>query len=69
MFGANSPEAKEAANPNLQSKAEADFMGLAVHCALGSAVCSAGSRPDVLPDEPGGYHGYRALYGTSSSSR
>ena len=63
VFGANSPEAREAANPNLQSKAEADFMGLAVHCALGSAVCGAGSRPDVLPDEPGGYHGYRALYG------
>jgi hypothetical protein len=63
VFGANSPEAKEAENPNLQSKAEADFMGLAVHCALGSGVCGAGSRPDVLPDEPGGYHGYRALYG------
>ena len=63
VFGANSPEAKEAENPNLQSKATADFMGLAVHCALGSAVCGAGSRPDVLPDEPGGYHGYRALYG------
>src|SRR5580704_9814204 len=63
VFGANSPEAREAANPNLQSKAAADFMGLAVHCALGSAVCGAGSRPDVLPDEPGGYHGYRALYG------
>jgi len=63
VFGANSPEAREAANPNLQSKAEADFMGLAVHCALGSAVCGAGSRPDALPDEPGGYHGYRALYG------
>jgi hypothetical protein len=63
VFGANSPEAKEAANPNLQSKAEADFMGLAVHCAPGSRVCGAGSRPDVLPDEPGGYHGYRALYG------
>ena len=63
VFGANSPEAKEAANPNLQSKAAADFMGLAVHCALGSPVCGAGSRPDVLPDEPGGYHGYRALYG------
>ncbi|HEY2306024.1 MAG TPA: hypothetical protein VGI05_09110 [Streptosporangiaceae bacterium] len=63
VFGANSPEAKEAANPNLQSKAEADFMGLAVHCSLGSPVCGAGSRPDVLPDEPGGYHGYRALYG------
>lgn len=63
VFGANSPEAKEAENPNLQNKATADFMGMAVHCALGSAVCGAGSRPDVLPDEPGGYHGYRALYG------
>jgi hypothetical protein len=64
VFGANSPEAREASNPNLQSKATADFMGLAVHCALHSAVCGAGSRPDVLPDEPGGYHGYRALYGS-----
>jgi hypothetical protein len=63
VFGANSPEAREAANPNLQSKAEADFMGLAVHCALGSAVCGAGSQPDVLAGEPGGYHGYLALYG------
>jgi hypothetical protein len=65
VFGANSPEAKEAANPTSQgqAKAAADFMGLAVHCAPGSAVCGAGSRPDVLPDEPGGYHGYRALYG------
>ena len=63
VFGAHSPEAKEAANPNLQSKATADFMGLAVHCALGSHLCGAGSRPDLLPSEPGGYHGYRALYG------
>jgi hypothetical protein len=65
VFGAHSPEAKEASNPNLQSKAEADFMGLAVHCARGSAVCAkaAGVRPDVLPDEPAGYHGYQALYG------
>jgi hypothetical protein len=63
VFGANSPEAREASNPNLQNKATADFMGLAVHCALHSAVCGAGSRPDVLPAEPGGYHGYRALYG------
>ncbi len=28
-----------------------------------SAVCGKGSRPDLLPDEPGSYHGYRALYG------
>jgi hypothetical protein len=65
VFGANSPEAKEAANPSSagQARATADFMGLVVHCALRSPVCGAGSRPDVLPNEPGGYHGYRALYG------
>jgi hypothetical protein len=63
VFGAHSPEAREAANPKLQNKATADFMGLAVHCAPGSAVCASGSRPDVLPAEPGGYQGYRALYG------
>jgi hypothetical protein len=65
VFGAHSPEAREAENPNLQNKATADFMGLAVHCAHGNAVCSAahGGRPDVLQDEPGGYHGYSALYG------
>jgi hypothetical protein len=64
MFGANSPEAREAENPNLQNKAAADFEGLLIHCAHGSAVCAAhGGRPDRLPDETGGYHGYQALYG------
>jgi hypothetical protein len=65
VFGAHSPEAKEAENPKLQNKAAADFMGLAVHCARGNAVCGTahGGVPDVLPDEPGGYHGYQALYG------
>ncbi|MBV9093356.1 MAG: hypothetical protein JO132_05700 [Streptosporangiaceae bacterium] len=65
VFGANSPEAKEAENPKLQNKAAADFMGLSVHCALGSAVCAHGSVADSLPDEPGGYHGYRALFGST----
>jgi hypothetical protein len=66
VFGANSPEAKEAANPKLQNKAAADFEGLAVHCAQGAGVCSSahGGRPDVLLNEPGGYHGYQALYGS-----
>jgi hypothetical protein len=65
VFGAKSPEAKEAAiaTSKGQAKAEADFMGIAVHCAKGTAVCAKGSRPDLLPDEPGGYHGFRALYG------
>jgi hypothetical protein len=46
-----------------QAQATADFMGLAVHCARGAAVCANGV-PDVLPAEPGGYHGFRALYGS-----
>jgi len=64
VFGTHSPEAKEAENPALQNKAAADFMGLVVHCARGSAVCAAGGRPDILTSEPGGYHGFRALYGS-----
>ena len=63
VYGPHSPQAKEAANPNLQNKAAADFMGLVMHCARSSAVCAHGSRPDVLTDEPGGYHGFRALFG------
>ncbi len=65
VFGAHSPQAREAENPKLANKAAADFEGLAVHCARGSAVCAAarGGRPDLLPGEPGGYHGYSALYG------
>ncbi len=66
VFGAHSAEAKEAENPKLQDKAAADFEGLIIHCARGSAVCarSRGGRPDPLSDEPGGYHGYRALFGS-----
>jgi hypothetical protein len=66
MYGAHSPEAKEAENPKLANKAAADFEGLLIHCARGSAVCAAsrGGRPDRLPDEPGGYAGYQALFGS-----
>jgi len=47
------------------NKAVADFEGIAIHCAAGNAVCSSGNTgvPDVLPDEPGGYSGFSALYG------
>jgi hypothetical protein len=64
VFGAGSQEAMEAAGPNGRSKATADFIGIAIHCAAGNGVCNtANAKADVLPDEPGGYNGYSALFG------
>lgn len=63
VFGANSPQAQEvASNPG---QAFADFVGIGIHCAKGNAVCSDANtgRPDLLPDEPGGYTGYKGLFG------
>ncbi len=63
VFGPNSPEAQEvASNPG---QAFADFVGIGVHCAQGSAICAASThaRPDLLPDEPGGYNGFSGLFG------
>jgi hypothetical protein len=60
VFGANSAQAAEVkANPR---QAFADFVGVGVHCALGNALCADG-QADLLPQEPGGYSGYRALFG------
>ena len=64
VFGSNSPDAAEAvANPDL---AETQYEGLSVHCAQASAFCARASKavPDQLPDEPGGYNGYQAVFGS-----
>jgi hypothetical protein len=48
---------------------ETDYEGLAIHCSRqdsgSGGVCSSdnGGVPDVLPNEPGGYSGFNALYG------
>jgi hypothetical protein len=64
VFGATSPEGIEANNAALRDKANADFLGIAVHCAQGSPLCNnIHSRNDLLPDEPGGYTGFKALFG------
>ena len=60
VFGAGSAEAQEAASD--PDKANADFLGIAIHCAQNSALCASG-KPDLLPDEPGGYTGFKALFG------
>ena len=69
VFGKTSPEGIEAnaSDKPTQAKAVADFEGIAIHCAQGaSSVCnrnSAHAKPDLLPDEPGGYVGFNALFG------
>jgi hypothetical protein len=66
-FGAGSPEAIETANNPDPFKGiqTARYVGEAIHCAQGAAICSSSSRPvaDVLPTEPGGYSGFQALFG------
>jgi hypothetical protein len=61
IYGASSPEAQE-----LAAQRTTDFVGIAVHCAqTATSVCakSEHAKPDALPDEPGGYNGYNALFG------
>ena len=75
-FGTGSPEWNDAVASNLapsgtaaRAKAFTDYVGIAIHCAQGGGICAsnatnvANSRPDKLPDEPGDYVGYQALYG------
>src|SRR5690242_6536157 len=65
VFGQGSPEWNEAvADPQ---QAQTDFVGIAVHCSQSpTSVCAgnAHAKPDLLPDEPGGYGGFNALYGS-----
>jgi hypothetical protein len=78
VFGPSSPEvAQYNADPSSFKDPEtADYVGVAVHCARNDATCAdaqavkyGSSTPspsavaDVLPTEPGGYHGYQALFG------
>jgi hypothetical protein len=64
VFGPNFPEAQEAnSTPDLAST---DFQGLSINCAQGAALCSPADHgaADLLPTEPGGYNGFRALFGS-----
>ncbi len=63
VFGAGSPQAQEVqSNPG---QAFADFVGIGIHCANADPLCSSanGGQSDLLPNEPGGYTGFEALYG------
>src|SRR6516162_8132675 len=60
VFGPNSPQAAESS-----AMQTTDFVGEAVHCAIGSPLCTAanGAVADTLPGEPGGYTNFNALIG------
>src|SRR5437762_10738886 len=72
-FGAHSPEWNDAVASNAapsgtaaRAKALTDYIGIAIHCANGGGICNANpanARADNLPQEPGGYAGYKALFG------
>jgi len=69
VFGNPSPQFTEAMQSNAapagtaaRAKAQTDFVGFAVHCAQGSAICAAG-QDDLLPDELNGYVGFKGLFG------
>jgi hypothetical protein len=64
LTGPGSNEAKEAQDNPV--KAMADFMGIIVHCAKNSPRCAKHGAKDILPDEPGGYQGFEALYGNAN---
>jgi arylsulfatase A-like enzyme len=74
VFGAGSPEdvavsaalalPRTPANAPARQAPNTDYLGIAVHCAPGSQLCNnSHARADALPDEPGGYAGFKALFG------
>src|SRR5262245_1709877 len=78
VFGPNSPEAQQLAadTDSFEDAKVGEAGGNGGHAAAGSAICpdaqgvklgqstpSPTAVSDVLPDEPGGYQGYQALFG------
>ena len=76
VFGTGSPEWNEAVASNAapsgtaaRARALTDFVGFAIHCGVNGGICDANttnvanSRVDRLPDEPGGYAGFKGLFG------
>ncbi|HKE39325.1 MAG TPA: hypothetical protein VKG21_05770 [Casimicrobiaceae bacterium] len=76
IFGKGSAEWNEgkasqlaASGTAARALAQTDFVGIAIHCSKdSSSICNsqyglANAKTDSLPDEPGGYSGFRALFG------
>jgi hypothetical protein len=51
-------------DPATRQQPNTDFLGIAIHCALGSKLCdNSFALNDPLPDEPNGYTGFKGLFG------
>ena len=52
------------ASPATRQQPTTDYLGVAIHCAVGSPRCNSGfATSDPLPDEPNGYNGFKGLFG------
>ncbi|HMI96398.1 MAG TPA: hypothetical protein VK479_07795 [Micropepsaceae bacterium] len=72
VFGSGSPEFIEAQSSNAaafgtaaRALAQTDFVGFAIHCAQAASMCASG-HDDLLPEEPGGYTGFKGLFGAKA---
>ena len=79
IFGPSSPEVNQLnadTTDNFKNQETNDYVGLAVHCAQNDSFCSTAqaikfgeatpsntAADDLLPDEPGGYSGFEAVFG------
>jgi len=85
VFGSGSQEWLDAQTSNAEAQkpaairnfalanlAQTNFVGMAIHCSKSpGSVCAGNShaRPDLLPDEPGGYDGFQGLFGAKYVNR
>jgi len=72
VFGEGSPEWNEGRDSQIarfataaRAKALTDFVGITIHCGSAGGICNSSpdAKLDELPDEPGGYSGFRGLFG------
>lgn len=70
FYGAGSPtdvavrQQLASSSAAVRQQPTTDYLGIAIHCGLGSPLCNNGfAANDPLPDEPGGYVGFKGLFG------
>ncbi|HST26621.1 MAG TPA: hypothetical protein VLJ76_11585 [Gaiellaceae bacterium] len=78
VFGPSSPEVAQynADTDSFKDQETNDYVGVGVHCAQSDSFCSTAMAtkfgqgspsntqvPDLLPNEPGGYNGFDAVFG------